>query len=114
MTSRTLHGAAIVLFSALALDAAPVKVIKLSVSNPSLEPRLAEPITLSVAVLRRIAPDFTPSTAIITTSDASTLEEDARTLQTKELPSQADDLDGDGQPDELVFQIALQPRQTRI
>ena len=51
---------------------------------------------------------------IVTTSDASTLAEDARTLQTVELPSQADDLDGDNKADEIVFQIDLKPRQTRI
>jgi unsaturated chondroitin disaccharide hydrolase len=50
----------------------------------------------------------------VTTSDAATLEEDARTLQTIELPSQADDLDGDNQYDELAFQIDLKPKQTRI
>src|SRR5262249_9897308 len=44
----------------------------------------------------------------------NTLEEDARTLQTIELPSQADDLDGDNKYDELAFQIDLKPRQTRI
>src|SRR5204862_5103988 len=38
----------------------------------------------------------------------------ARTLQTIELPSQADDLDGDNQIDELAFQIDLKPNQTRI
>src|SRR5215470_989146 len=31
----------------------------------------------------------------------------------KELASQIDDLDGDGKPDELVFQVELQPYQTR-
>src|SRR5262249_20093179 len=31
-----------------------------------------------------------------------------------EIPSQADDLDGDGKYDELVFQIDLKARQTRI
>ena len=35
-------------------------------------------------------------------------------LQTAELPSQADDLDGDGKYDELVFQIDLAAGQTRI
>src|SRR5260370_27542611 len=31
-----------------------------------------------------------------------------------ELSSQADDLVGDGKPDELAFQIELQPQQTRV
>ena len=35
-------------------------------------------------------------------------------MQTIELPSQADDLDGDNKYDELAFQIELKPKQTRI
>lgn len=95
--------------------AAPrVKVLKLSVTNPSDENRLAEDIVVSVAELKRTAPDFKASDVIVTTSDAATIEEDARTLQTIELPSQADDLDGDNKIDELAFQIDLKPKQTRI
>ncbi len=95
--------------------AAPrVKVLKLSVTNPTDEARLHENIVVSVAELKKVAPDFKAGDAIVTTSDASTLEEDARTWQTIELPSQADDLDGDNKYDELAFQIELKPRQTRI
>jgi len=95
--------------------AAPrVKVLKLSVTNPTNETRLHENIVVSVAELKRIAPDFRAGNAIVTTSDAASLEEDARTLQTVELPSQADDLDGDNKYDELAFQIDLKPKQTRI
>jgi len=97
-----------------AVAAPRIKVIKLSVSNPSNGIRLAEDVVVSVAELRRIAPDFRASDVIVTTSDAATLAEDARTLQTIELPSQADDLDGDNQIDELAFQIDLKPNQTRI
>src|SRR5437667_11588837 len=97
------------------ISAAPrLKVLKLAITNPSDQTRLAEDIVISVAKLKRIAPDFKAGDAIVTTSDASTLEEDARTLQTVELPSQADDLDGDNKYDELVFQIDLKPTQTRI
>jgi len=91
-----------------------IKVVKLSVTNPSEEFRPHENIVLSVAELKRIASDFKAGDAIVTTSDAATLEEDARTLQTTELPSQADDLDGDSRYDELAFQIDLKPKQTRI
>ncbi len=95
--------------------AAPrIKVLKLSITNPTDELRLHENIVLSVAELKRIAPDFKAGDAIVTTSEAATLEEDARTLQTIELPSQADDLDGDNKYDELAFQIDLKPKQTRI
>ena len=91
-----------------------VKVLKLAITNPTDETRLAEDIVVAVADLKGIAPDFKPGDAIVTTSDAATLEEDARTLQTIELPSQADDLDGDNKLDELAFQIDLKPKQTRI
>src|ERR1022692_3731740 len=103
------------LAAAFTCHAAPrIKVIKLAVTNPANETRAAENIVVRVSDLKRLPPDFAAGNAIVTTSDASTLEQDARTLQTVELPSQADDLDGDGKYDELVFQIPLQPRQTRI
>ena len=91
-----------------------IKVLKVSVTNPTSEARLHEDVVLSVAELKKIAPDFKAGDAIVTTSEAATLEEDARTLQTIELPSQADDLDGDNKYDELAFQIDLKPKQTRI
>ena len=84
------------LWGAAPVSATPrIEVIKLSITNPTDQARLHENIVLSVADLKRIAPDFKAGDVIVTTSDASTLEEDARTLQTIELPSQADDLDGD-------------------
>jgi unsaturated chondroitin disaccharide hydrolase len=96
-------------------QAAPrIKVIKLAVTNITGQPREQENIVVSVADIKRIAPDFKPGTVIVTTSGAATLEEDARALETVELPSQADDLDGDGKYDEVAFQIALGPNQTRI
>lgn len=99
----------------VSVSAAPrIKVIKLAVRNPTNETRPAEDIVVNVAELKRVAPDFKPGTVIVTTSDAATLEEDARTLETIELPSQADDLDGDGKLDEVAFQIDLRPNQTRI
>jgi unsaturated chondroitin disaccharide hydrolase len=93
--------------------AAPVKVVKLAVSNRAGVGGAAN-IALRVSDLRRVAPDFAAGNVIVTTSDAATLEQDARTLQTMELPSQADDLDGDGKHDELAFQVDLKPKQTRI
>jgi unsaturated chondroitin disaccharide hydrolase len=91
-----------------------VKVLKISITNPTDETRLHENIVVNVAELRRIAPDFKAGDMVVTTSDASTLAEDAQTLQTIELPSQADDLDGDNKFDEIAFQIELKPGQTRI
>ena len=91
-----------------------IKVVKLAVTNPTDQLRRHENIVVSLADLNRIAPDFRAGDAIVTTSDAATLAEDARTLQTIELPSQADDLDADNKYDELAFQIELKPNQTRI
>jgi unsaturated chondroitin disaccharide hydrolase len=105
----------LLLAAALPAWAAPrIKVLKLSVTNPTDELRQHENIVVSVAELKRIAPDFKAGDVIVTTSDAATLEEDARTNETIELPSQADDLDGDNKYDELAFQIELKPKQTRI
>ena len=94
--------------------ASQIKVIKLAVTNPSPLARPSENIAIPVSALRAIAKDFTAGTVIVTTSEAATRDQDARTLQTTELPSQADDLDGDGKWDELAFQIDLKPHQTRI
>ena len=100
--------------SATVAAAPRVKILKLAVSNPSADARPAENVVLGVADLKRVAPDFSAGNAIVTTSAAATLDQDAVTLATTELPSQADDLDGDGKFDELVFQIPLAPHQTRI
>jgi unsaturated chondroitin disaccharide hydrolase len=100
---------------AASLEGAPqIKNIKVAVSNLGDGPRKAADIVISIAQLRKIAPDFTPGAMIVTASDASTVEKDASTLQTEELPSQVDDLDGDGKADELAFQLDLAPHQTRI
>jgi unsaturated chondroitin disaccharide hydrolase len=104
----------VVAFSAPAYPQAHIKVIKIAVTNPTGHTRNAEDVVLSIPALRKIAPDFAPASVIVTTSGASTIAEDAVTLETQELPSQVDDLDGDNKADELVFQIDLKPNQTRI
>lgn len=115
LIERLLLVVTILVAGALCASAASrIQVIKLSVTNPTSDSRPAENIVVNVADLRRIAPDFKPAAVIITTSDAATLDEDAKTLQTTELASQADDLDGDFKIDELAFQIDLKPKQTRI
>jgi rhamnogalacturonyl hydrolase YesR len=107
--------AVLALLAAMSALAAPrIQTLKLSITNPTDAARPAENIVVSVSDLKRAAPDFAAGNAIVVATDAATLEEDARILQTAELPSQADDLDGDGKYDELVFQIDLKPHQTRI
>jgi unsaturated chondroitin disaccharide hydrolase len=92
----------------------PIKNIKIVVSNPSETARIAANVVIPIAEIRKVAPDFKPGAAIVTASDASTLEEDAALLQTEELPSQVDDLDGDGKADELAFQVNLASHQSRV
>jgi len=102
------------LFIGSACGAQQIKNIKVAVTNPSSSVRSATDIVIPIAEIRKVAPDFKPGAMIVTVSDASTMEEDASVLQTEELPSQVDDLDGDGKADELAFQLDLAPHQTRI
>src|SRR5450756_796476 len=100
--------------AAAALHAAPqINVIKLSVTNPAPLAR-TENVVMPVAQLKRIAPDFNAGNAIVVATNAANLEADARVLQATEPPSQADDLDGDGKYDEVVFQLELKANQTRL
>jgi hypothetical protein len=103
-----------ILLAGPACGAQQIKNIKVVVSNPSSTARSAADIVIPIAEIRRGAPDFKPGALIVTVSDASTLEEDAAVLQTEELPSQVDDLDGDGKADELAFQVDLAAHQSRI
>ena len=103
-----------VLCTPWAQGAQQIKNIKIAISNPDDHPRNASDIVVPIAQLQKVAPDFTPGSMIVTVSDASTLEQDASALHTEELPSQVDDLDGDGKGDELAFQADLAPHQTRI
>jgi unsaturated chondroitin disaccharide hydrolase len=97
------------------LFAAPhVRQVKFAVSNPSDAVREAEPIIVSVAEVKRIAPDFNPGLVVVTVTDAATIAEDASVLHADEVPSQIDDLDGDGKGDEIAFQVRLEPKQTRV
>lgn len=91
-----------------------IKNVKIVVLNPSENARTAANIVIPIAELRKVAPDFKPGAAIVTVSDASSRDEDAAVLETEELPSQVDDLDGDGKADELAFQVNLASHQSRI
>src|ERR1700688_2767436 len=78
-----------------ALAAPQIKNIKIAISNPSDHPRPVSDIVIPIVQIRKIAPDFTPGAMIVTASDASTLEQDGSVMQTEQLPSQVDDLEGD-------------------
>src|ERR1035441_10375600 len=105
---------ALTLALAAALDAAPrIHRIQLSITNPGPIARTGN-VVLPVAQLARIDPGFNAANAIVVATNAANFAADARVMQAAELPSQADDLDGDGKLDELVFQIDLAAAQTRI
>ncbi len=104
----------ILLFGSTLAAQPHLKCMKLAITNPTDQNRRAEDIVVSVAELRKFAPDFYAGSQIVTATDASTVSEDATVLHATELPSQVDDLDGDFKADELAFQIDLKPQQTRI
>jgi Domain of unknown function (DUF4861) len=78
----------------------PVREVKITVSNPTDQPRIAEDIVVPFAQLRQVAPEINAGSLVVIADK-------------KEIPSQADDLDGDGKADELAFQIDLGSKQTR-
>ena len=88
-----------------AAAASHIQVLKLAVTNPGAEMRAAQNVVVPVSALKAIAKDFAAGNAIVTA--------DVSELQATELPSQADDLDGDGKWDELAFQIDLKAKQMR-
>ncbi len=105
---------ALALALAAALHAAPhIKRIQLSITNPVPLAR-TENVVLPVTQLKRIDPAFNAGNAIVVATNAVNFADDAGVLQATELPSQADDLDGDGKYDELAFQIDLAAGQTRV
>src|SRR5260370_39678461 len=80
-------------------QAAPrVKSITLAVTNPTGEQRSGENVTLRVKDLAALAPDFKAGTLIVTTADAGA-------MATTEIPSQADNLGGDGTDDQTPLQV---------
>jgi unsaturated chondroitin disaccharide hydrolase len=88
--------------------------VKVSVTNPSGEARWSEPVVIPISALRKVAPDLRAGALVVTVTHTSTVQQDAETLQAVEVPSQVDDLDDDGQADELAFQLDLQPHETCI
>jgi hypothetical protein len=63
--------------------------------NSGSAARLNEPVVLDVSMIRKDAADFNPRNFIVMTG--------ARWIAARELASQADDLDGDGTADQIVF-----------
>src|ERR1043166_2742789 len=78
--------------------------VEISISNPGDQPRYAENIVVPFAHLRKEAPDINAGSLFVTTPGD---DPKAHFWEQSELPSQVDDLDGDGEADELAFQIDL-------
>lgn len=96
------------------VEAKEIKQIKLLISNPFSINRVDEPVIVSISKLKEIAPDFCPDSFIITTFDVGTPEAEEGKLKARILLSQADDLDGDGKTDEIVFLINVEPLQQKV
>jgi hypothetical protein len=74
------------------------------VTNPDSTWRLNEPVVLDIAAIRRNLPDFNPRKFALTDSP--------RRICNREIASQADDMDGDGKADQVIFLANLRPRET--
>lgn len=78
--------------------------IQLTIQNTLPIKRVNVPIVLSLAELREIAPDFSFNVYLVVSGQAPA---------EVEIPSQADDTNYDGQKDELVFFVDLEPQETK-
>lgn len=76
--------------------------IKLAVQNTLPIQRRDVPVVVTLNELREIAPDFSFDAYLVVSGQPPA-----------EIPSQADDLNYDGQKDELVFLANLEPQETK-
>lgn len=84
---------------------------RLTVTNPSIHERRAQPVTLGVEQVKASCPDFNPSAFVIV--DAAVAPDDPREYAGNDIPRQADDLNGDGEADEIAFEVDLGPQETK-
>ncbi len=97
------------LFSATSCwPAEKIKSITIAVGNPAHVARSAADVVVSIPELRKVAPDFTAGALRVSCAASG------KSSEMVELPSQVDDLDGDGKADELAFQIDLAAHETRV
>ena len=71
----------------------------LELGNPSSIPLTAHPIAVSLEKIRASAPDFNPRNYVITVEE--------QLIDNRIVPSQVDDIDGDGTLDELFFTVDI-------
>ena len=77
--------------------------IKLTVQNTLPIQRKDVPVVVTLNELRKTAPDFSFDAYLVVSGQPPA-----------EIPSQADDLNYDGQKDELVFLANLEPQETKV
>ena len=78
--------------------------IQLTIQNTLPIKRVNVPIVLSLSELREVAPDFSFNVYLVVSGQAPA---------EVEIPSQTDDTNYDGQKDELVFFVDLEPQETK-
>ena len=78
--------------------------IQLTIQNTLPVKRVNVPIVLSLAELKQVASDFSFDAYLVVSGHAPA---------EIEIPSQADDTNYDGQKDELVFLVDLEPQETK-
>ena len=77
------------------------KRLRIGLRNPINQDRPSSPVVVQLPDVLAAAPDFNPACFAVA--------ETRRRIVTRQLPSQADDLDGDGSVDELVFLVQRLP-----
>ena len=78
--------------------------IQLTIQNTLPVKRVNVPIVLSLAELKQVAPNFSFDAYLVVSGQPPAQIE---------IPSQADDTNYDGQKDELVFLVDLEPQETK-
>jgi len=85
--------------------------VSVTVRNATPYERANEPVALRVADLQRQARDFNPRCFVVV--DPSAEPDHENELAGNDIPSQADDIDGDGQTDEIAFEVTIAPRASK-
>jgi len=80
-----------------------VPKIDMIVTNPLPIKRTDEFVTLKVAKLKEFAPDFSPDTFIVLESGSNA-----------EIPHQLDDMDNDGEKDEIAMIMNMEPGEKKM
>ncbi len=80
-----------------------VPKIDMIITNPLPIKRTDEFVTLKVATLKEFAPDFSPDTFIVLESGSNA-----------EIPHQLDDMDNDGEKDEIAMIVNMEPGEKKM